>query len=149
MTTRLPRLKVTLTEEQYELLRRLAAQQGCSMSSVLVDLFESARPVLTRVADVVDAAKNAQQSVRDELVRSMEVAEAQLAPLVGQAQGAFVKATEGPRGARVSQGSRPGFDAGGEASRREGHPPAAVPPSSNTGVRSPKTTMKSRKSHAI
>jgi hypothetical protein len=87
MPTAKPRLQVTLTRPQYDLLKRLAKLQGRSASSVVAELFEQVYPVLERVAVVLQAAARAQESAKDGLRLSTEQAERDLRPVVAQALG--------------------------------------------------------------
>jgi hypothetical protein len=87
MPTAKPRVQVTLTLPQHETLRRLAALQKRSMSSVISELFETVLPALERVAVVLQAAVRAQDSQRAGLLASAEQTERDLRPLVAQAMG--------------------------------------------------------------
>jgi hypothetical protein len=85
MTTKKPRIQVSLTTAQYELLRNLAELQDRSMGSIVSELFDQVHPVLERVAVVLQAAKRAQSSALDGLRQATEDAEAEIAPMVGAA----------------------------------------------------------------
>jgi hypothetical protein len=87
MPTAKPRVQVTLSTPQHELLRRLAKLQKRSMSSVLEELFEQVYPVLERVAVVLQAAVRAQDSAKEGLRQSMEQGERELRPVLAQAMG--------------------------------------------------------------
>jgi hypothetical protein len=87
MPTARPRIQVTVTESQYQLLKRLAKLQSRSMSAVLSELFDQIEPVYERVAVVLQAAVRAQASMKEGMTQGMEQAEAELAPLVGAAMG--------------------------------------------------------------
>lgn len=87
MPTSKPRLQVTLTTAQHELLMRLAKLQGRSMSSIVSELFEQVLPVLERVAVVLQAAVRAQESMKQGLRESTEQAERDLRPHVAAALG--------------------------------------------------------------
>ena len=89
MPTAKPRVNVTLSVEDYELLSKLATQQKRSRADMLRDLFQTIRPVLERVAVVTEAALRAQATARQGLVQSAEKAEAELLPMVQQALGQF------------------------------------------------------------
>lgn len=58
MPTALPRLPVTLTAEQRDLLARVAKVNRCSQSKVIRDLLDTAAPVLLRV---IAAMENVQK----------------------------------------------------------------------------------------
>jgi len=57
------------------------------MASIVVDLIETVAPVLERVCVAVEAAQQAQASVKENLVRTAEEAEAQLGPMMAEAIG--------------------------------------------------------------
>lgn len=75
MSTTKPRITITLEPHHHELLQRMAAHQGQSMSSIVVELVESVAPVLERVCAAVEAAKKAQAGVKENLVRVAEDSE--------------------------------------------------------------------------
>ena len=87
MPTAKPRIQVTLTVPQYELLQRLAKLQHRSMSAVVAELWESIHPVLERVAVALQAATRAQESAREGLRRSVDQTERELRPHVAAALG--------------------------------------------------------------
>ena len=87
MPTMKPRITVTFEEPQYRVLARLAALQGVSMSSIVVDLVETVVPVLDRVSNVLEAAKTASESVTKKLRKSAENAESVLSPIADQLLG--------------------------------------------------------------
>lgn len=129
MPTAKPRLQVTLTTPQYQLLKRLAELQGTSMSKIVAELFDQVHPVLERVAVVLQAAVRAQVSMKDGLRESTEQAERELRPLVAQALGQLdllqmdYEAASAPEGASAAS------------------PVARMsPPLSNTGGRTTKTS---------
>jgi uncharacterized protein (DUF1778 family) len=75
MPTAKPRITITLTDEQHELLSLLANLQKVSMSSIVVDLLETTFPVLERLAGVLKNAAAAPQNVLDQLKFTAEQAE--------------------------------------------------------------------------
>jgi len=87
MPTAKPRLQVTLTTPQHELLKRLAKLQSRSASSIVAELFEQVFPVLERVAVVLQAAVRAQESAKEGLRSSTEAAERDMRPHLAQALG--------------------------------------------------------------
>lgn len=132
MATTKPRITVTLEPHRYALLKRLAELQGASMSHLLADLLESVAPVLERVAVAIESAQLAQESVKPNLVRSAQKAEAQLVPMMDQAISQldmFIRQAQ--QAAATGEGTR----AVGEGSTVAA---SDHPPSSNTGVRSGK-----------
>lgn len=57
MPTRLPRLNVTISEEQHALLMRLGALQGRSAASYLRELLDASTPFLAALMPTLEAAK--------------------------------------------------------------------------------------------
>ena len=87
MPTAKPRVQVTVTPAQFDLLRRLSKLQQRSMSAVLSELFATIEPVLERVAVVLEAAVRAQSSALDGLRSATEDAQAEIEPLLTNALG--------------------------------------------------------------
>lgn len=85
MATLKPRITITLAPHRHELLRRVAALQGMSMSAVVVDLIETVAEPLERVGVILEAAKNAPQQMKDGLKAATDAAERELLPLQQQA----------------------------------------------------------------
>jgi uncharacterized protein (DUF1778 family) len=67
MPTSKPRITLTISEQQHELLQSLADLQKVSMSSIVVDLLDTTMPVLARLVSILKSAAEAPQSVLDEL----------------------------------------------------------------------------------
>ena len=130
MPTAKPRVNVTLSVEDFELLSTLAKQQKRSRADMLRDLFQTIRPVLERVAVVTEAALRAQSTAKSGLIASAEKTEAELLPLMQQALGQFdMFLADVERQAGASGGQAP------EALP----PPPRTPVPVITGVRSSRT----------
>lgn len=82
MPTLRPRITVTLTVEQNALLDRISRLNGVSKSFIFVDLFDTASPALSRVADAVESALIAQRAIKPELLKSFEDAESQVSGVI-------------------------------------------------------------------
>jgi hypothetical protein len=124
MPTSKPRITITLTDHQHEVLSSLAKVQKISMSSIVVDFLESTMPVLERLAVVLESAANAPQSVKDQIRLSAESAEKEYGHLpaeLGQ-QLDFMVRVAGGAAALSGEESQP-------AAAEDG------PPTSNRGVR--------------
>lgn len=78
MPTAKPRITITLSERQHELLNGMAKAQKVSMSSIVVELLDTAVPVLERVMEMITAAKNAPKEALEELRRSLDRAEGEV-----------------------------------------------------------------------
>lgn len=144
MPTAKPRITITLTNQQHELLQSMAGYQGGSMSSIVVELLETALPVMERIVSVMKAASTAPQEMLDGLKESMERAEVTVLNQMQDHMGkldVFVKeATAGGTG--VTRSGALGSPAVAASSRSR----PKKPPTSNRGVRittdSPIPTMK-------
>ncbi len=87
MPTAKPRIQVSLTTSQYELISRLAKLQHRSRSAIVAEMWESIHPVLERVAVAMQAAARAQASAKASVEKSVALAEESLRPMVAQALG--------------------------------------------------------------
>lgn len=145
MATLKPRITITLTEHRHELLRRLAALRGVSMSAVVVELIETVSESLERVCVLMAAAESAPGQMQSGLKRTIQQQERRISRLMQEAnaQGdmllAMVEADFEGRsgeGASAPQRSvaRPGAIAPGSDRRRV---KASDPRPVITGVRSP------------
>lgn len=139
MPTLKPRITITLTDHQHEILSGLAHLQKISMSSIVVDLVDTATPVLERVLQLMTAAAKAPQEALEELGRSMQLAEMDVLAMQKSALAQFDSllddAGEGGGGARALPLPLP-------ASSRPRKSPE--PPPTNRGVRIPSKTVVSK-----
>lgn len=134
MPTTKPRITITLSEHQHDLLGAMADAQKVSMSSIVVELLDTAVPVLERVMELINAAKRAPKEAIEELKRSLDRAEGDLIGMQSEALGQLDLLVK---------------EAGGMGEARSGTPVTAVskarrsvakkPPTSNRGVRIPPT----------
>jgi uncharacterized protein (UPF0147 family) len=86
MATVKPRITITLEPAQHATLERLSALQKQPMSRIVTDLLSEVTPMLDKVADALDAAVRSDASVRAQIRRSAEEAEADLKPLAEAAK---------------------------------------------------------------
>lgn len=88
MPTIKPRITVTLTERQHEVLRSLSKTGGQSMSAYIVEFLELALPTLERMAATMQAVSQARESdiqrVRDQLDEAQRVFEPMAMAVVAQ-----------------------------------------------------------------
>ena len=75
MATMRPRITVTLTDETHALLKDLSALSGKSMSFLISDLVEGIIPQLSRTVEVMKAAKNAPEEIRQKIIEQYEESE--------------------------------------------------------------------------
>lgn len=140
MTTKNPRLTITLQPTLAAQLRRLSELTGDSQSAIIAELLEGSAPVFDRLIVVLTAAQDAKESMKGRLAADMEQAqgkvEAQLGlalehfdaftkPLLDEAEAVKRRARRRPRATRQ-----------GVTGRAPGAAPGVVPtPLSNRGVR--------------
>ena len=135
MPTAKPRITITLSERQHELLSAMGKAQKVSMSSIVVELLDTAVPVLERVMELITAASNAPKEAIEQLKRSLDAAEGEMLGMQKEAMGQLDLLVKEAGG-------------GGSARRRAPAPPGAAvrktakPPSTNRGVRIPPKTTK-------
>lgn len=89
MPNKSPRIQVTVTPQQYELLSRVASLRGESRSKVVSELVETIEPMLERMVVVLEAASKAQSDYVEGLRQGMERAESDIMPLMRQALDQF------------------------------------------------------------
>ena len=85
MPTTKPRITLTLEPHVYEVLRRLSAASGDSMSEIVAEIVGVAVPSLERVVVVLERARAAPQEVRAGLAAAIDRAERQFLPAVRNA----------------------------------------------------------------
>jgi hypothetical protein len=81
MATDKPRITITLEPHEHATLQRLAKLQGGSMSGILREFMGEVIPILSKVADSLEAAKRASSDARAKFVRAAEEAEEELRPI--------------------------------------------------------------------
>lgn len=141
MPTSKPRITLTISEQQHELLQSLAELQKVSMSSIVVDLLDTTMPVLARLVSILKSAAEAPQSVLDELRKSLDVAESDALGKKDSVMGQLdllLAAAAGPGNARERA---PGLAA-------KFAPKKAGPPATNRGVRIPPSNTHKPSAHA-
>ena len=87
MSTTKPRITVTLEPRTYEVLSRLSAAGGDSMSALVSQVVDVAVPSLERVVAILERAKAAPQEALAGLSAAIDRAERQLLPALMEAQG--------------------------------------------------------------
>lgn len=126
MPTLKPRITITLTEHQHEVLHRMSKLGGDSMSAIVVDMLDTVLPMLERVVATMQAAADAPKEVKESMKASFGKAEQEVLPqlelLMGQLDGLFV-----PAGVSALAGAPAGSS----------NPKPSRPPTSNRGVRIP------------
>lgn len=74
-----------MDQADFDLLSAFAASQGVSRASVLVELWQTAAPVMARVLKLVEEAQRARESVRDGIREAAIQAQASMLPLQREA----------------------------------------------------------------
>lgn len=119
-----PRITITLSPEVRALLGRVSSLTGNSQSSIVGGILQTSVPVFERLIAVLEAAREAQGKVNDEVLSSLAVAQ-------GKVESQFGLALE-----TLDDGFRPILQAAEKVQRRA---PGAggtrrLPPMSNRGV---------------
>lgn len=89
MATTKPRITVTLTKRQHEVLRAISDTSNQPMSTFISEMLEAALPTLERMAVTFQKVKMAQQVERSKFLESMDRAQAAIEPIVMDAVGQF------------------------------------------------------------
>lgn len=82
MATTKPRITITLTERQHQLLKAIGEGSGYSMSALVVDLVEASEPVLERMAVTFQKLKQASDAQKSHMKKSLDEAQSAFEPLV-------------------------------------------------------------------
>ena len=104
MATSKPRVTIMFEQTEYDILTRLAAAQGSSVSQLVRELVESFSPVLGRLTGFLEAAAAAESSVKANIARVASDQEELLVPVwesvMGQWEVAMkqLEAVTGPEG---------------------------------------------------
>ena len=82
MATLKPRITITLEPHAYEVVRRLSAAQGQSMSSLVTQFLDVATPQMERMVVLLERAKAAPEKAREDLRQALARAEANVLPVL-------------------------------------------------------------------
>ena len=93
MTTKNPRLTITLAPLLSVQIRRISELTGNSQSAIISELLEGSEPVFTRIIQVLEAAQTAKESLKGKLTEDMEHAQGRMEKQLGLALGEFEDAT--------------------------------------------------------
>lgn len=115
MATTKPRITITLTDRQHEILRSLSGSSGQSMSSYVVEFLDMALPTLERMAVAMQAISQSKEAQIGRIRKQLDEAQAVFEPLAALAVSQFdlfwgrieEAAQAGPEtGARPAPGQR-------------------------------------------
>lgn len=82
MATTKPRITITLTDRQYQLVKTLSESSGQSMSGFITEYLEIAEPMLEQMCVAYQRMKQADDARKEDLKRNLDAAERSLRPLV-------------------------------------------------------------------
>ena len=80
MPTQKRRLSITLEDEQYELLHRLAELNSQTMSSLVLELVGAAQPMLSQMVEAAERYLELDQEARVAALRAFEAEHDRLVP---------------------------------------------------------------------
>ena len=144
MATTKPRIQVTLNENTYATIKRLAKLQGQSMSKVVGDVMESIHPPLMRTVALIDAANDAPDKVKTDLVRAAETLEKELSHAVGSSlaqMDLLIHGLDAPPQEHRKDGA-PGASSDAPTGRQSRHDPPLVTRGSHRDYPPSKTSSK-------
>ena len=81
MATTKPRITITLSDRQHQLLRSISESSGQSMSAFVGDLLETSEPVLERLASTFQALKARTNIERAKIIQTLDDAQTAFEPL--------------------------------------------------------------------
>lgn len=136
MTTKNPRLTITLQPLLAAQLRRMSELTGNSQSATIAELLSQSGPVFARIIQVLEAAKTAKDSLKGRLTDDVERAQSRMEQQLGLVLGEFEDVTA-PLLESLETISRRSTRTGTAAQprARTGASPAVSTPMSNRGVR--------------
>lgn len=143
MTTKNPRLTITLQPGTSAQLVELSRLTGDSQSAIIADILEKSAPVFDRVIKVLSAAEHAKAELRGRMASDLEQAQAKIESQLGLAldgfdayTGSLLEEVEAVR----RRARRAPVD--GKRSAATGARRARATPPSNRGVRSTANPLK-------
>jgi len=71
MTTRTPRIAVTLPPDVYDIITSLSDLQGVPRSRLIADIITQMAPPLSRLASILEAAKGAQSNALEPMLEAL------------------------------------------------------------------------------
>jgi hypothetical protein len=84
MTTRTPRIAVTLPPDVYDIITSLSDVQGVPRSRLISDIITQMAPPLARLASILEAAKGAQSNVLEPMLEALNSIAAGIDPYEDQ-----------------------------------------------------------------
>lgn len=127
MATTKPRITVTLTQRQHDVLKAISEYGGQSMSAFVSEILEQSLPVLERMAESFRKIKAAQDEQKKRIATELDQAQSAVEPMLDQVIGQFDLFM-----ARIEEAA--GADDGGKRSAAAAAPAAVLTPATNRGV---------------
>jgi hypothetical protein len=82
MSTKKPRIHVTLEASDYAAVRRLSHVRGVTMSCVVAELVEAAVPILDQVSSTIEGAKRMDSGMKERFKAELDLADNKLTSMV-------------------------------------------------------------------
>lgn len=133
MPTALPRLPVTLTAAQRDLLAKVAALNGTSQSKVIAELLDAAAPVLLRIVAALENVKRLDAEKADLIRATIVDAQAEAEQTAATALALLERIGRAGGTPRVDVRSAPPEDADGSLDAISPPPRRRRPPTANRG----------------
>lgn len=152
MATSNPRITITLTKRQHEILRSLSDFGGKPMSSFVVELLELSLPTLERLAATMQAVSKARQTeverIREQIDEAQRVFEPMAMAVVAQSDmflGKIEQAAVGGSGDARARTAPPAAAPSSPPTNRGVTPPPRNPSKPKPGAASGQVRSRSRK----
>jgi len=89
MPTNKPRITITLSSRQHDVLRSISENSGQSMSAFVHEMLDQSLPVLERMAESFRRIKVAQDEQKKRIADELDQAQAAVEPILDQVLGQF------------------------------------------------------------
>lgn len=129
MATTKPRITVTLTQRQHDVLKAISEYGGQSMSAFVSEILEQSLPVLERMAESFRKIKAAQDEQKKRIATELDQAQSAVEPMLDQVIGQFDLVM-----ARIEEAAGAPAADGALRAAPDGAPAAVLTPATNRGV---------------
>ena len=147
MATSKPRITITLEHGVYDVVNRLAAASGKSMSSVVTEFLDLAHPQMERAVRILEAAAKAPDEAKADVLSALKRAEAALLPALVKGLRQAELDLEEEHGLTLEElaDMKEAAGVGGARARRRRPAPASPPVPVTRGVGTPSKAKKAQK----
>jgi hypothetical protein len=147
MTTKNPRLTITLEPALAAQIKRMSELTGNSQSAIISELLDGSAPVFERVIKVLEAAEAAKGAIKGRLAEDLDKAQVRMEQHLGIVMDEFDGATMSllDEAEKVTRRARRQPHGQAKAGRAVGGGRAGLTPPSNRGVRSTANPLKKAK----